>query len=154
MLVKLRAREDEYTNEYTTRAALERQLEDDYLEQLRGFWSDKVGGEERVEASMLPLRQRMDLAHQAWQRWRDDQLAHYRAKLEDERTVKEELMYSSSKRMDASYVDMETELTRRMVAEKEWVQEVILERERLLGVMEIQETEEDADSLFTPENSE
>ncbi|KAM0254808.1 hypothetical protein ACHAQJ_006407 [Trichoderma viride] len=155
MLAKLRAREDEYANEYATRAELERQLEDEYLEQLRSFWGDKVdGGEERVEATMLPLRQRMDLAHKAWQRWRDDQLAHYRTRLEDERTVKEELMYSSSKRMDASYVDKETELTRRMVAEKEWIREVILERERLLGVREIQETEEDADSLFTPENSE
>ncbi|GFP56304.1 probable E3 ubiquitin-protein ligase ARI9 [Trichoderma asperellum] len=148
MQAKLRAREDQYEKEYAARVALERQLENDYLQQLREFWSDKDGGEERIEASMQPLRQRMDSAYQAWQRWKDDQLAHYRDRLEDERTVKEEFMYSSSKRMDAAYLDKEAELARRIVAEKEWIQEVMQERERLLSVMEAQETEDDADSLY------
>ncbi|KAM0459055.1 hypothetical protein ACHAPV_004628 [Trichoderma viride] len=148
VLVKLKAREDQYEKEYAARMDLERQLEDDYLEQLREFWSGKDGGDERIEASMQPLRQRMDSAYQSWQRWRDDQLAHYRDRLEDERTAKEDFMYSSSKRLDAAHSDKETELARRIVAEKEWIQEVMLERERLLGVMEIQETEDDADSLY------
>ncbi|PTB69823.1 hypothetical protein BBK36DRAFT_1110025 [Trichoderma citrinoviride] len=148
--IKLRAREDRYEKDYAARAALEYQLVEDYLAQLRSFWADKAdGGEERVvQASMLPLRQRMDLAHRTWQRWRDDQLQHYRSKLDEERTVKEELMYSSRKRMDALHVDKETELARRMVAEKKWIEEVFLERERLLVGMELQETEDDADSLF------
>ncbi|KAL7942234.1 hypothetical protein V8C42DRAFT_162163 [Trichoderma barbatum] len=154
MQIKLGLREDRYVKEYAARAALEHQLEEDYLAQLRDFWADKADGEERVEASMLPLRQRMDLAYRSWERWRDDQLQHYRAKLEDERTVKEELMYSARKRMDASYVDKEMGLTKRMVAEKQWIQEVILERERLLVGMELQETEDDADSLFGAETSE
>ncbi|RFU78792.1 hypothetical protein TARUN_3437 [Trichoderma arundinaceum] len=155
VLVKLRAREDKYAKEYDARVTLERQLEEDYLAELRNFWKDKVdGGEERAEASMLPLRQRMDLAHRSWLRWRDDQLQHYRTKLEDERTMKEELMYSSKKRMDASYMDKETGLMKRIVAEKRWIQEVVLERERLLGEMEVQEREQDADSLFTPKNNE
>ncbi|KAJ4864181.1 hypothetical protein T069G_00711 [Trichoderma breve] len=154
MQIKIRAREDKYDKEYAARADLERQLEEDYLAQLRDFWADKVDGEERVEASMLPLRQRMDLAYRTWQRWRDDQLHHYRTKLEDERTVKEELMYSARKRNDAAYVDKETDLTRRMVAEKKWIQEVILERERLLVGMELRETEDDADSLFAAETNE
>lgn len=147
-LVKLKSREDQYEKEYAARVDLERQLENDYLEQLREFWSGKDGGEERIEASMQPLRQRMDSAYHSWQRWKDDQLAHYRDRLEDERTVKEDFMYSSSKRLDAAHLDRETELARRIVAEKEWIQEVVLERERLLGVMEIQETEDDADSLY------
>ena len=148
--IKLRAREDRYEKDYAARAALEYQLVEDYLAQLRSFWADKAdGGEERVvQASMLPLRQRMDLAHRTWQRWRDDQLQHYRSKLDEERTVKEELMYSSRKRMDALHVDKETELARRMVAEKKWIEELFLERERLLVGMELQETEDDADSLF------
>lgn len=156
VLAKLGAREDKYAKEYAARAVLEYQLEEDYLAQLRNFWGHQVvdGGGERVEASMLPLRQRMDLAHRTWQRWRDDQLHYYRTKLEDERTVKEELMYSSRKRTEALYVDKETELAKRMVAEKKWIQNVILERERLLIGMELQETEEDADSLFAPENNE
>ncbi|PKK47438.1 hypothetical protein CI102_6905 [Trichoderma harzianum] len=154
MQIKIRAREDKYDKEYAARADLEHQLEEDYLAQLRDFWADKVDGEERVEASMLPLRQRMDLAYRTWQRWRDDQLHHYRTKLEDERTVKEELMYSARKRNDAAYVDKETDLTRRMVAEKKWIQEVILERERLLVGMELRETEDDADSLFAAETNE
>ncbi|KAL6878697.1 hypothetical protein J3F83DRAFT_250901 [Trichoderma novae-zelandiae] len=155
LLTKFRAREDQYEKEYAARAALEYQLEQGYLAQLRSFWAEKVdGGEERVQASMLPLRQRMDLAHRTWQRWRGDQLQHYRSKLEDEWAVKEELVYSARKRMDASYVDKETELTRRMVAEKKWMKAVFLERERLLVGMELQETEEDADSLFAAENNE
>ncbi|PNP53138.1 hypothetical protein THARTR1_06348 [Trichoderma harzianum] len=154
MQTKLRAREDKYAKEYAARADLEHQLEEDYLAQLRDFWADKVDGEEQVEASMLPLRQRMDLAYRMWQRWRDDQLHHYRTKLEDERAVKEELMYSARKRNDAAYVDKETDLTRRMVAEKKWIQEVILERERLLVGMELRETEDDTDSLFAAETNE
>ncbi|KAL7897530.1 hypothetical protein HDV63DRAFT_367911 [Trichoderma sp. SZMC 28014] len=148
MLVKLKSRQDQYETEYAARVDLERQLENDYLEQLRGFWSGKDEGEERIEASMQPLRQRMDSAYQSWQRWRDDQLAHYRDRLEDERTAKEDFMYSSSKRLDAAHLDKEAELARRIVAEKEWIQEVVLERQRLLGVMEVQETEDDADSLY------
>lgn len=154
MQIKIKAREDKYDKEYAARADLEHQLEEDYLAQLRDFWADKVDGEERVEASMLPLRQRMDLAYRTWQRWRDDQLHHYRTKLEDERTVKEELMYSARKRNAAAYVDKETDLTKRMVAEKKWIQEVILERERLLVGMELRETEDDADSLFAAETNE
>ncbi|UKZ73129.1 hypothetical protein TrVFT333_000770 [Trichoderma virens FT-333] len=154
MLIKLRAREDKYTKEYAARAALEHQLEEDYLAQLRDFWADKVDGDKQVKASMLPLRQRMDQAYRAWQRWKDDQMHHFQTKLEDERTVKEELMYSARKRMDASYVDKETELMKRMVAEKKWIQEVILERERLLVGMELRETEDDADSLFAAETNE
>ncbi|TFB04206.1 hypothetical protein CCMA1212_003640 [Trichoderma ghanense] len=153
--IKLRAREDQYGKEFAARAALEYQLEENYLAQLRSFWADKVdGGEERVQASMLPLRQRMDLAHRTWQRGRDDQLQHYRSKLDDERIVKEELMYSSRKRMEALYVDRETGLARRMAAERKWIQEVVLERERLLVGMELQETEDDADSLFAPDGNE
>ncbi|KAK1246849.1 hypothetical protein MKX08_000651 [Trichoderma sp. CBMAI-0020] len=148
MLLKLGAREDQYEKEYAARVKLERQLEDGYLEQLREFWSGKDGGEEKIEACMQPLRQRMDSAYQSWQRWRDDQLAHYRDGLEDERTAKEDFMYSSSKRLDAAHLNKETELARRIVAEKKWIREVMLERERLLGEMEIQETEDDADSLY------
>ncbi|OTA07962.1 hypothetical protein A9Z42_0088980 [Trichoderma parareesei] len=150
---KLRAREDQYDKEYAARAALECQLEEDYLAQLRNFWADKVdGGEERVQASMLPLRQRMDVAHRTWQRWRDDQLQHYQSKLDEERTVKEELMYSSRRRMEAAFAGRETQLARRMVAEKRWIKEVFLERERLLVGMELEETEDDADSLFATES--
>ncbi|EHK45216.1 hypothetical protein TRIATDRAFT_39201 [Trichoderma atroviride IMI 206040] len=148
VLVRLKAREDQYEKEYAARVHLERQLEDDYLEQLREFWSGKDGGDERIETSMQPLRQRMDSAYQSWQRWRDDQLAHYRDGLEDERTAKEDFMYSSSKRLDAAHLDKETELARRIVAEKQWIREVMLERGRLLGEMEIRETEDDADSLY------
>ncbi|KAL7922607.1 hypothetical protein ACQKWADRAFT_74281 [Trichoderma austrokoningii] len=148
MQVRLKAKEDHYEKEYATRADFERRLEHDYLKQLRDFWSGKVGAEEKIEASMQPLRQRMDAAYQSWQRWRDDQLAYYRDRLEDERMVMEEFIYSSRKRMDAACLAKEAELARRIVAEKEWLREVMLERERLLSAMEIKETEDDADSLY------
>jgi hypothetical protein len=74
------------------------------------------------------------------------------AKLEDNKTYREELMYSTKHRLGDSCKEKETEMTRRMAAEKKWLEVVILERERLLGEWEIQEVEGDADSIFAPES--
>ncbi|KAK5987577.1 putative E3 ubiquitin-protein ligase ARI9-like protein [Cladobotryum mycophilum] len=152
LLVKRREKEDAFAKEFAIRLAREKKLEEEYSTRLGEFWANKPGGEEEVKIAMLPLQQRLDREYQTWQRWRDEQLEAHRTKLEEERTVQDEYMYSARRRMEATCEEKEVEDRRRVLAEKKWIQEVILERERLLGGMEVQEMEGDADSLFSPEN--
>ncbi|KAF5125937.1 putative E3 ubiquitin-protein ligase rbrA [Metarhizium anisopliae] len=148
---KISTRENNFKSEYAARLAHERKLEQTYLEQLQDFWSGKANAEAEIEQSMIPLRRKMDKGHGAWQRWRDQQIGVYKAKLEDERIMKEEVMYSQSERLRDMYDERETQLTRKMVAEKKWFREVVCERETLLGGWEVSEMEGDADSLFASE---
>ncbi|EFY93322.1 IBR domain-containing protein [Metarhizium acridum CQMa 102] len=148
---KMSTRENNFKSEYAARLAHERKLEQTYLEQLQDFWSGKANAEAEIEQSMIPLRRKMDKGHEAWQRWRDQQIGVYKAKLEDEQIMKEEVMYSQSERMKDMCDEREMQLTRKMVAEKKWFREVVFERERLLGDWEVSEMEGDADSLFMRE---
>lgn len=144
-------REAEFNREYSCRAAKERKIEQDYEEQLKLYWSEKTSAEDQVNAAMFQLRERMDKSHYIWQKWKDAQLTLYRAKLEDEQSIREEFMYSARQLLKARSEEMENELAKRIVAERKWVREVILERERLLGAAEVAEMEGDADSLFAAE---
>lgn len=152
-LDQMKAREHDLEKEYTIRVIHERKVEEGYRQQLQEFYKDVAGAgaEAKVEAGMLPLKRRMDQAHSAWQKWKQEQLNAQRANLEDERTVLEEFMYSARERMDASCAERERELARRISAEKKWVAEVVMERERLLGEKELEEVEGDSDSLFKAE---
>lgn len=148
---RVSAKEDKLKREYATRVAQERKLEREYLEQLQDFWAGKPEAEAEIEQAMFPLRKKMDQGHRAWQKWKEGQVGAYKGRLEDERTMKEEVMYSQRERMKDVYGEKETELMRRMVAEKKWLREVVWERERLLGGWEVSEMEGDADSLFARE---
>ena len=148
---KATAKEDSFNQEYATRAAQERKVEQEYLQQLQAFWADKPDAEEQIDQGMFPLRRRMDTGHRTWKAWKEEQMARYRAKLDDERTLREELMYSMRERAKDSFENRETELAKRIVAEKKWVHEVVLERGALLDGHEVQELEGDADSLYERE---
>ncbi|KAF5026776.1 hypothetical protein F66182_1130 [Fusarium sp. NRRL 66182] len=134
------------------RAAEENDIEEAYHERLKAYWGNKKGGEQEIESAMLALRKRMDQKHHAWQQWKTEQLRAYEAKLEDDRTYRGELMYSAKHRLCDSCNEEEAEMTRRMSAEKKWLQVLILEREKLLAEREVQEVEGDADSLFAPDS--
>ena len=144
-------REAEFNKEYSCRAAKECKIEQDYEEQLKLYWSEKKGAEDEVNAAMFQLRQRMDQSHHIWRKWKDAQLSSYRTKLQDEQSIREEFMYSARQLLKARNEGLENELAKRVVAERKWVREVILERERLLGAAEVAEMEGDADSLFATE---
>lgn len=148
VLSRMATKEQTFNRDYAIRAAQERKVEQEYHQRLQAFWSGKRGSDEEVETAMFPLRKRMDQGHRAWQKWKGEQLVLYRSRLDDERTIREELMYSAAQHLAGLYESREMELARKMVAEKKWMQQVILERERLLGAMEVQEMEGDADSLF------
>ena len=148
-LVKLQLKEDQFSKEYSARVATQRKLEKGYLQQLRDFWNGRPQAEEEIERAMLPLQMRMDQGHEAWQKWKNEQMLLYEAKLGDAQIMKEEIMYSQRERTKDLCERKELEMTRRMLAEKKWFREIVLERERLLGEWELQEVEGDADSLFT-----
>ncbi len=147
---RVSGREAEFDRDYALRAVKEQTIEQDYEEQLKLYWTEDKDDDatEKVEAAMLLLRQRMDSSYHAWQKWKDAELATYRTKLEDEQSIREELMYSAKHRLIARNEESENELAKRIVAERKWVQETILERQRLLGAAERSEMEGDADSLF------
>ncbi|OAA64986.1 IBR finger domain protein [Cordyceps fumosorosea ARSEF 2679] len=139
--------------ELARRVAKERRLEDDYEAQLREYWADKrvaggEGQEDEVGVAMLALRRRMDEGYRQWQAWRATELEAHRARLLDERTIREELMYSARHRLRARHEDMGAELARRVVAERSWTREVFAERRVLLAAAEAAEMVGDADSLF------
>ncbi|KAG5973876.1 hypothetical protein E4U55_000218 [Claviceps digitariae] len=153
-LAKIHSKEEQFSKEYSARVATERKVEEGYLEQLRDFWKGKPRAEEEIERGMLPLQMRMDQGHRAWQKWKNEQMLLYKAKVGDGRIVKEEIMYSQRERTKDLCESKEMELTRRMMAEKKWFQEIVRERERLLAEWELQEVEGDADSLFRGEDEE
>ncbi len=134
--------------EFAVRTAKEHKIENDYEEQLKEYWADKDGAEEEIESAMLSLRQRMDQGYQLWQEWKTGELDTYRTKLQDELTIREELMYSAKHRLRGRYEEMEAELARRIVAERRWMMEVFAERKVLLATAEAAEMVGDADSLF------
>ncbi|KAG6031687.1 hypothetical protein E4U41_007485 [Claviceps citrina] len=151
---RVSSKEVQLAKEYSARVSTERKVEEEYLEQLREFWNGRPQADEEIERGMLPLRRRMDQGHKAWQKWKEGQMLLYRARLEDEQSVREEVMYSQRERTKDLCVRKELELMRRMVAEKTWFREIVLEREKLLGERELQEVDGDADSLFTGEEEE
>ncbi|KAG6013222.1 hypothetical protein E4U43_007428 [Claviceps pusilla] len=153
-LAKVHLKEEQYSKEYSARVAIERKVEEGYLEQLCDFWKGRPRAEEEIKRCMLPLQMRMDQGHKAWQSWKNEQMRLYEAKLDDARVMKEEIMHSQKERTRDLCEEKELVLTRRMLAEKKWFQEIVLERERLLAEVELQEVEGDADSLFTGEDEE
>lgn len=148
---RLSTKEAGFNKDYATRLVQEKKIEEEYHQQLKSFWCGKKDGPAQIEQGMLPLRHRMDQNHRAWQRWKDSELGTYEAALEDERTIREELMYSAEQRLHDSCDEAVVEMGRRRVAEIKWLEVLMLERERLLGEMEVEEMEGDADSLFAPD---
>ncbi|KAG6248599.1 hypothetical protein E4U23_002856 [Claviceps purpurea] len=150
-VAKVDLKEKQFTNEYSARVAIERKLEEDYLQTLRDFWSTSPCADEEIERAMMPLRRRMDRGHKAWQEWKEEQMLMYRARVGDAQVMRGEIMHSQREISKDMFEKKKLELTRRMMAEEKWFQEVVLEREQLLGGWELQEVEGDADSLYAGE---
>jgi hypothetical protein len=147
-LAKLSAKESRLAQDHSARTQKEKHVEEEYFLQLQSYWRGKSCGEGQVQAAMVLLRRRMDKHHQAWEQWRSEQLQMYKARLDDERALREEIMYSVKQRLKDSYAFKEERLAQQILAEEKWFNAVLVEREGLLAAMEIQETEGDADRLF------
>ncbi|KAF4454358.1 putative E3 ubiquitin-protein ligase ARI9 [Fusarium austroafricanum] len=151
-LARITEEEHALNKDFNVRASKENDLEKAYYERLKAYWKDKENGDQEIETAMHTLKKGMDQKHHAWQKWKAQRLKALEAKLEDSRTYREELMYSAKHRMNDSCKKKEMDMVRRMVAEKKWLEAVILERERLLNELEVQEVEGDADSIFAAES--
>ncbi|WQF77636.1 Putative IBR domain, Zinc finger, RING/FYVE/PHD-type, E3 ubiquitin ligase RBR family [Colletotrichum destructivum] len=144
---KLATKEQALATEYILRVIEEKKTEDAYLQVLEGFFAGKPASEARVEELMRQLRKKMDKGWRAWVRWRKSEAAAYKMKVEDERTIREEIMYSVKKRHEESVEEGRRELGRRQAAELRWVTLVVAERAQLLARMETAEVEDGADGF-------
>ena len=149
MEATISAREQKFERELAVRVSGEKKLEEDYLQQLEAFYAGKKDGEERIQATMVEFRKKMDEGFRVWEKHRDAELEVFKFKMEEEHTIKEELMDSAKRRLDDSYRDREADLEKRKAAELKWVTRVMAERERLLAEMEVEELDGDATSLFS-----
>lgn len=150
---KLHEKETAFNQDFSTRAAAEKKIMDEYHRKLIGYYHNKPRGAEEVGKAMLPLQQKMENSYRAWQGWKKQEMAAYRDMLEEERTIKGELVHSTKQRLAEKHKTMEASLADKGAAEKQWFRLVVLEREKLLGELELQEMEGDADSLFAVEGS-
>lgn len=145
---KLAAKEKALSHEYGFRVLEEKKAEDVYLQQLESFFADKKASEARVEELMRDFRKKMDKGWRAWGAWRNEEMARYKVKVEEERTIREEVMYSVRKRHEEGLDEAQKELTKRQAAELRWVALVIAERARVLAERESAELEDGAESFF------
>ncbi|OHE99607.1 IBR domain-containing protein [Colletotrichum orchidophilum] len=142
---KLAVKVKSLTTEYGARVLEEQKTEDAYLRQLQSFFADRPSSEERVEKLMRDFRREMDKGWRAWERWRAEEVARYKVKVEEERTIREEIMYSVRKRHEENLERVQAELGRRQAAELKWVTLVVAERTRMLDQMESAELEDGAE---------
>ncbi|KAK1600702.1 IBR domain-containing protein [Colletotrichum navitas] len=146
---KLAAKEKALATEYSLRVLEEKRTEDAYLELLEDFFANKPKSEARVEELMQNFLKKMDKGWRAWGRWKTDETARYKMKVDEERAIREEVMYSVKIRHGERVESERRELEKRQVAELRWFTLVVAERSRLLAQMETVEIEDGIDSFST-----
>ncbi|KAK2056775.1 hypothetical protein LY76DRAFT_547809 [Colletotrichum caudatum] len=144
---KLAAREKALAVEYSLRVLEEKKTEDAYRGLLEDFFANKPTREARIEELMQEFLKKMDKGWRAWGRWRNEETARYKTKIEEERAIREEVMYSVKLRHKEHIESEWRELGKRQVAEFRWLALVVAERERLLAQMETTEIEDGIDSF-------
>lgn len=137
-----------FEQEYLQRSAAEKSMIKKYKEQLETFYANHPNASLEIDNALLPLVQRMDANQKAYNKWMNEELEKYEARLKERHQIKEEYRYSAKARLQDAQDQKEMELVKRTVAENRWMQMVVLERERILGTLEGDEIEGDADSLF------
>ena len=148
MKTNLSQKDASFHEDFATRAETEKKIMDEYHAQLVAFYRNKPRGAQEIEKAILPLRQKMEHQYRAWKTWKGQEMEAYQQELEENHAIQEELMYSKKQRLLEKHEEMQLDLTKKGVAEKQWFRLVVLERERLLAELETQEMEGDADSLF------
>ncbi|KAK2019924.1 IBR domain-containing protein [Colletotrichum eremochloae] len=144
---KLAAKEKALTTEYSLRVLEEKKTEDAYLGLLEDFFANNPTSEARVEELMQDFLKKMDKGWRTWGKWRNEETALYKMKVEEERTIREEVMHSVKIRHQERVESERRELGRRQVAELRWLTLVVAERARLLVQMETAEIEDGIDSF-------
>ena len=154
MEARMKAKSRFFDQEFAIRSAAEKKMMDEYQSQLEEYWRKRPNGKQEIAKAMQPLRTRMERGYLGWQTWKANELDTYRRRLEEESLLQEEYMYSEKVRLDDRFENQVSEHARKSAAEQKWLHLVVVERERMLGEMEMEEVEGDADSLFAVEGSE
>jgi hypothetical protein len=151
---KVSAREHAFAKEYRQRVSMEAKVESDFREQLLLFWGDEKCAEAEIETAMLQLQQRMDRRFRSWKGTWDETIRQLKESLGDELTVQEELMWSAEQLLKSRLEAGQRELSEKEIADKRWMDYVVLEREKMISDLELEELEGDADMLEQSEDGE
>ena len=144
---KWAAREHALAKDCKARIATEVKVEAQFRKQLCDFWQGDKNGATEIEAAMLQLQRRMDQKFRSWQKWKLETMQQLHDSLEEEVTVQEELMWSTEQRLKAQHRKDLADMNNRGLAGKQWVEAVMLEREKMVDELETEEMEGDADIL-------
>jgi hypothetical protein len=147
---KLQERKLELDDELTARVEVERRTEEEYYEQLKMYWSGKRGGEEKTEAALLALKRKMDQGFRSWKKWMQQELDTHHYLVQEEEAIQLELMEEAERRQANDAAQQRADFSIKKKAEQKWVDVVVVERNRLLNEMEVDEIEngEDIDAWF------
>jgi hypothetical protein len=137
--IKISDSEYKFDQEYQTRLAEERRIEDDYVDKLRAYWSGKPEAEYRVRDARDELRRDQDKEYRFWDAHRRREL---QAIVEGENRKMEALRVkhmSEIKAVDGRAKIDELEWKKTKWAEGKWAEEVIRERVTMFQEMEQEE---------------
>ena len=141
-----------FEEDFAVRSAAEKKMMAEYQSQLEAFWRSQTDGAQEIEKAMAHLRESMERNCQAWKEWKDGELKAYRERLGNRGVTKEEFLYSAKARLEDKCVEWEADLVKRWLAAQKWMQMVMLERERLLTEMEVDEMKGNADTYEEEED--
>ncbi|KAH8177654.1 IBR domain, a half RING-finger domain-containing protein [Sarocladium implicatum] len=144
---KWAAREHALAKDRKSRIAVEVKIESQFREQLCDFWQGNENAATEIEVAMLQLQRRLDRKFRAWQKWKMDTMQELHDSLEEELTVQEELMWSAEQRLRTQHKTDLDDMQKRGLADKQWIEAVMLEREKMVNELEAEEMESDADIL-------
>ncbi|KUJ11326.1 uncharacterized protein LY89DRAFT_739523 [Mollisia scopiformis] len=128
-----------YKQEYRTRLAEERRIEEEYIAQLQAFWQGKENAEQVVREKREELRSEQDREYKFWDAYRRKQI--FAAK-EGEKRKMERLMVKHGNEIKVVEGRAESdgvEWRRKVKAEGMWVEAVVRERTGMLQEMEVVE---------------
>ncbi|KAM0278040.1 hypothetical protein ACHAQH_005409 [Verticillium albo-atrum] len=147
-LDKVEAQEAAFRRDYATRVEEERTVETKYMLELQTFYEGRDEGEKMVRDAMRLFRRQMDKGWRAWSQWRDGEMAAYRVRVDEERAIRREGLYSVRARLEERLAEQVKEAARRTAAEMRWVDEVWREREGMVDELEVQELDEGETGSF------
>jgi hypothetical protein len=132
-------------DEYAARVKQERQIEDDFHQQLGAYWTGKTDGDAQVEAALVSLKRRMDKRHRAWSKWARNEVETHHFLMREEQAIQLELMQEAEKRLARENNQQRQAFVSRKQAELKWADLLVQERETMLNDLEVDEIEDGDD---------
>lgn len=122
--------------EYNNRVEQEREVEEEYRRQLCAYWAGKEDGDAQIQAELLRLRHRMDQGYSTWEKWMQNEVGTQRFLVQEEQTIKLELMDETEKRLTQESKQAQRAFVRNKQADLSWVEVIIHERQDMLRLLE------------------